>query len=136
MKKTTNKIQEHYMIAKAHLEALEDREKELEHQYIIENGITNPDGSIPDYIYCIEDKEVFDKANEAQAATIEASGLWQEILAARTTLSIAEEKLIEYGLSIAPAKQREILKKAVKENYTTRLKVIDLVLKLDVSTVK
>jgi len=136
MKKTTNKIQEQYMLAKACLETLEDKENELEHQYIIDKGIINPDGSIPDRIYCIEDEEVFNKANEEQAATAEASGLWQEILAARSNLSAAEAKLIEYGLSIIPAKEHDILKKAVKENYTTRLKVIDMVLKLDVSTVK
>lgn len=136
MKKTTNKIQEHYMFAKAHLETLEDKENELERQYIIDNGIINPDGSIPEHIYCIEDDETFNKANEEQAVTAEASGLWQEILSAREILSIAESKLIEYGLSIAPAMQRDILKKAVKENYTTRLKVIDMVLKIDVSTVK
>ena len=64
MKKTTNKIQKLYMLAKAHLEALEDKEKELERQYILDNGIINPDGSIPNYIYCIEDEEVFSKANE------------------------------------------------------------------------
>ncbi len=136
MKKTTNKIQELYMLAKAHLEALEDKEKELERQYILDNGIINPDGSIPNYIYCIEDEEVFSKANEEQAATAEASGLWQEILTARANLTVAEAKLIEYGLSIIPAKERDILKKAAKENYTTHQKVIDMVLKLDVSTVK
>lgn len=131
-----NKIQEHYMLAKAHLEALEDKENELERQYIIDNSIINPDGSIPEHIYCIEDEEIFNKANEEQAAKAEVSGLWQEILAARGILSIAEAKLIEYGLSIAPDNQRDILERAVKENYTTRLKVIDMVLKLDVSTIK
>ena len=136
MKKTTNKIQKLYMLAKAHLEALEDKEKELERQYILDNGIINPDGSIPNYIYCIEDEEVFSKANEEQAATAEASGLWQEILTARANLTVAEAKLIEYGLSIIPAKERDILKKAAKENYTTHQKVIDMVLKLDVSTIK
>jgi len=136
MKKTTNKIQEQYILAKAHLEILEDKENELERQYIIDNGIINSDGSIPNRIYCIENEEVFNKINEEQAAIADASGLWQEILAARAALSIAEAKLIEYGLSIAPAAQREVLKKAVRENYTTRLKLINMVLRLDVSTVK
>lgn len=124
------------MLTKAHLEVLKDKENEMERQYIIDNCIINPDGSIPEHIYCIEDEEVFNKANEEQATLAEASGLWQEILSARAALSVAEAKLIEYGLSIAPNKQREILKNAVKENYTARLKVIDMVMKLDVSTVK
>lgn len=136
MKKTTNKTQTLYMLAKARLQVLEDREKELEHQYIVDNEITNQDGTVPNYIYCIDSEEVFNKANEAQSTTIEASGLWREILAAKEALKIAEERLIEYGLSIAPDKQRAILEKAVKENYTTRLKIIDLVLRLDASTVK
>lgn len=46
-----------------------------------------------------------------------------------------EEKLLEYGLSLTPGAERDILKKAVKENYTIRQKVIDLTLQLDAATV-
>lgn len=124
------------MLAKAYLETLEDKENEQEHQYIIDKGIINPDGSIPERIYCIEDDLVFKKANEEEAATVEALALRKEMITAKKALSVAESKLIEYGLSLAPAKERDILKKSVKDNYTTRLKVIDIVLKLDVSSVK
>jgi len=136
MKKTTNKFQDAYMIAKAYLETLEAQEREADHQYIIDHGIKNPDGSIPECIYCIEDEETFDRANAEQAAITEKSGLWNQILSARAGLEIAEEKLIQYGLSIAPEHEREVLMKAVKEDYTVRMKVINLVLNLDVSTVK
>ena len=44
--------------------------------------------------------------------------------------------MIAYGLSIAPAGIRDTLERGVKENYTIRLKVIDAVFHLDVSTVK
>lgn len=47
-----------------------------------------------------------------------------------------EEVMIAYGLSIAPAGIRATLERGVKENYTIRLKVIDAVFHLDVSTVK
>ena len=47
-----------------------------------------------------------------------------------------EEVMIAYGLSIAPADIRATLERGVKENYTIRLKVIDAVFHLDVSTVK
>ena len=47
-----------------------------------------------------------------------------------------EEAMIAYGLSIAPAGIRATLERGVKENYTIRLKVIDAVFHLDVSTVK
>lgn len=136
MRKTTNKIQEAYIKAKAILETLEAREKEVDHQYIVDHGIKNPDGSIPELIYCIEDEEIFEKANAEQVAMIEKSGLWGQILAARSALKATEEKLIEYGLSLASAKEREILTKAVKENYKVRIEVIDLAFRLDVSTVK
>lgn len=136
MKKTTDKFQDAYMIAKAYLETLEAQEREADHRYIIDHGIKNSDGSTPEYIYCIEDEGTFDRANIDQAAIIEKSGLWNEILAARAGLEIAEEKLIRYGLSIVPRHEREVLTKAVKEDYTVRTKVINLALRLDVTTVK
>ena len=136
MKKTTNAIQEAYMMAKAILETLEAEEKQLEHQYIIDNGITNSDGSIPEAIYCVDDEAIFDKANEEESKMVEDSGLWAKILAAREALKAAENNMVEYGLSIAPAKVREVLSKEAQTNYTTKQKLIDLVLKLDVSTVR
>lgn len=63
------------------------------------------------------------------------AGLEEEMNTARAALRATEDKLIEYGLSIVPAKTREILQKAVKENAYTRFKVIDLAFRLDVSTV-
>lgn len=136
MKKTTNAIQEHYMIAKAHLETLETQERMIDRQYIIDNGITNPDGSTPRQTYCINDEAMFDDAINKVGEILESSGLWSEILTAREVLKIAEAKLIQYGLSIAPAGVRKTLEDSAKTNYTTRLKIIDLVMKLDASTVK
>lgn len=136
MKKTTNKIQENYMKAKAVVKAIEARQEEIERQYIADKGIVNPDGSVPELLYCMEDGAAFDKANEECSAIIVAAGLENELNAARAILKAAEEKMIEYGLSIAPAGVREVLQKAVKENACTRMKVIDLVFRLDASTVR
>ena len=136
MKKTTNKVQETYTKAKARVEAMESRESEMERQYIADNGIVNPDGSIPELIYCMDDQAAFEKANEEFSAAVVSSGLEAEMNAARDALRAAENRLIEYGLSIAPGGVRETLQKAVKENACTRFKVIDLVFKLDVSTVR
>ena len=47
----------------------------------------------------------------------------------------AEDRLIEYGISIAPAGIRATLTKGAKDNYAARQKLIDLVLRLDISTV-
>jgi hypothetical protein len=137
MTRTYNKIQETYMLAKAHLEILEDQEKKADHQFVLDKGITNPDGSIPEYLYCIDDDELFEKAS-AEYDTLDDNGLWNDILEARKLLKEAEENLIQYGLSIMPARysrEREMLKREVSENYTTRKKFIDLTINLDSRTV-
>lgn len=134
MKRTTNKVQREYMAAKALVQTLEDREREIERAYISAHSITNPDGSTPERIYCIMDDAVFDKANEETSAEIAACGLEVEHNAAKAALEAAEDRMIEYGLSIAPAGIRSTLAKGAKSNYTTRQKLIDLVFRLDVST--
>lgn len=135
MKNTTNKIQRNYMAAKALVKTLEAREKEIEQEYIKRNCITNPDGTTPECVYCIEDEETFDRANKETAKIVEDSGLWAEMLEARELEKQAGNELIKYGLSLAPAHIADTLNRAAKTNYTTRLKIIDLAMKLDVSTV-
>lgn len=128
-----SKAQEVYMLAKAHLETLEDQEKELERQYIIDNGIKNPDGSIPDSIYCIDDDETFNRVNEATAKIAEEIGLWAEIQEAREMLKQAEENLINWGLSIVKKDMPKSLFQTLQNGlnrYKIRKQVIDLTLKL------
>ena len=132
---TTNSAQRAYMLAKAHLQALRNQEAEIERAYIAAQGIHNGDGTIPERVYCIDDMETFDRANEETSAEIEGSGLWADILAAEEALKAAEDVMIAYGLSIVPAGIRATLERGIKENYTIRLKVIDAVFHLDVSTV-
>lgn len=135
MKSTTNKIQKAYMIAKARVQEIESRQEEIERKYIADKGIVNPDGSVPDYVWCMDDDAAFDKANEEVGALIAAAGLESEAKAARAALKSAEDRLIAYGLSLAPAGVRATLERGVKQNADTRQKVIDLTFKLDVSTV-
>lgn len=134
--KTTNKYQRNYMLAKSLLETLRLSAEETERKYIADHGIINADGSIPERIYCIDDESVFDKANEAMGKLFEESGMQKDLNEADDTLKKAENDLIAYGLSLAPKAQRDTLTKASATNYTTRQKIIDLVLKLDVSTVR
>ena len=135
-KSTTNSAQRAYMLAKAHLQALREQEAEIERAYIVAHGIHNADDTIPERVYCIDDAETFDRASEETAAKIEGSGLWADILAAEESIKAAEDAMIAYGLSIAPAGIRDTLERGVKENYTIRLKVIDAVFRLDVSSVR
>lgn len=133
-----NKQQKAYLQAKAKLEALEQQENEVDRLYIIEKGIKNPDGSIPTRTYMIKDDELADKAIDDVGKILVESGLWAKILEARKELKAVEENLINYGLSIIPerlASEKETLARAAKTNYTVRRKIIDLVLRLDTSTV-
>ena len=135
-----NKQQKAYALAKAKYEALKDAALEIEQRYIAEHNIVNADGEIPTAIYCIDDDEIFDKANEATAPEIDALG----IVEAEKTLRDAEDALINYGLSIMPtanAAERETLRNCCfgVNGATLRLKirqqVLDLVFKLNTRTV-
>ena len=128
-----SKYQNAYLLAKANLEALEEQEKEIEHNYIITNKIKNIDSSIPERVYCIEDEIIFDKVNIDVSKITEDCGLWNEILKAKELLKKEEDKLITWGLNRVkkdlPSKAYETLLKGMKE-YTTRCKLIDLSLKV------
>ena len=135
MKKTTNKFQRAYMVAKARVQEIESRHEDIEKKYIADKGIVNPDGSAPEFLWCMDDDAAFDKANEEFAALISAAGLESGLNAARDALKAAEDRLIAYGLSLAPASVRATLEQGVKQNATIRQKVIDAAYRLDVSTV-
>ena len=135
MKNTMNKIQRAYMIAKARVQEIESQQEEIEKKYIADKGIVNPDGSTPEFLWCMDDDAAFDKANEEFAALISAAGLETALNAARDALKAAEDRLITYGLSLAPAGVRATLERGVKQNATIRQKVIDATYRLDVSTV-
>lgn len=135
MKRTANKFQRAYMVAKACVQEVESRQEVIEKKFIADNGIVNPDGSVPEFLYCMEDDAAFEKANAECAALIASAGLEEELNAARAALKAAEDRLIAYGLSLAPAGVRATLEKAVRNNAATRAKVLDLTFRLDVSTV-
>ena len=113
MKKTMNKFQRAYMIAKARVQEIESRQEEIEKKYIADNGIVNPDGSTPEFLWCMDDDAAFDKANEAVSALISAASLESGLNAARDALKAAEDRLIAYGLSLAPASVRATLERGV-----------------------
>lgn len=135
MKQTMNKAQRDYLDAKAKFEALVAREKGMEQAYIAAHGIVNPDGSTPERIYCIDDDTAFEQANVEFPAQVAACGLEAEYDTARVALRAAEDRLIEYGLSLAPVSVRGTLEQGMKEKHAVRQKLIDLTLCLDVSTV-
>ena len=135
MKKTMNKAQRAYMIAKARVQEIESQQEEIEKKYIADKGIVNPDGSTPDFLWCMDDDAAFDKAIEEFSALISAAGLESALNAARDDLKAAEDNLISYGLSLAPAGVRATLERGVKQSAATRQKLIDLTFRLYASTV-
>lgn len=136
MKRSSNNIQRAYMVAKARVQEVESLQDAAEKKFIADNGIVNPDGSVPEFLYCMEDDAAFEKANAECAALIASAGLEEELNAARAALKTAEDRLIAYGLSLAPAGVRATLEDAVQRNAATRAKVLDLAFRLDVSTVR
>lgn len=134
--RTYNKQQNDYMKAQALLETLEEEAKEVEQQFIIDNNIKNPDGSTPTRTWAIDDDELAEKAIEGFGAIFDESELGRSLTAARMTFKEAEEKLLSYALSIAPAGPRATLEKATKTNWKIREQIIEAVLKLDTRTVK
>ena len=135
MKTTMNKVQRAYMVAKARVHEIESQQEEIEKKYIADHGITNPDGSTPEYVWCIDDEATFNKANSELSALIISAGLEDGLNAARAALKTAEDRLIAYGLSLAPAGVRATLERGVNQNAVTRQKVLDATFRLDVSTV-
>ena len=136
MKRSSNNIQRAYMVAKARVQEVESLQDAAEKKFIADNGIVNPDGSVPEFLYCMEDDAAFEKANAECAALIASAGLEEELNAARAALKTAEDRLFAYGLSLAPAGVRATLEDAVQRNAATRAKVLDLAFRLDVSTVR
>jgi hypothetical protein len=135
-RKTLAYLQGRYMVAKAFLETLECKAAESERQYIADRGIKNPDGSMPERIYCIEDDAVFSEAIAEYCEIFDSSRLGRDIAETRELVKYLEKYLIEFGLKMAPAKQREVLERAVKKDAAIRQKLVDLVFRLDASTVK
>lgn len=131
-----NQYQKEYADAKAAVLAIEEVTAEIERKYIISQEIVNPDMSIPERIYCIEDEEAFEHANQECSETIVSMGLEEEMNRAKTALTAAEDALIAYGLSIAPKELKETLSKGISSDYTIRCKMIEIVFRLDTSTVK
>lgn len=131
-----NKYQKQYAIAKASVQAIEEAISKVEHDYIMDRGIVNPDNSIPEHIYCINEISLFDKTNQECSELIIAMGLEEGFNKSKKNLRNAEEALIAYGISNAPVGLKETLSKGVDADYDIRKKMVDVVFRFDATTVK
>ena len=129
-------ICEKVLIAKAHLQTLEEIHLEAEKQFIIDNKIVNSDGKVPQRFFMMDNETEMEKQCIMFEEIPENQQQWLEIIEAKRILKEAEQNLIDYALNIIPLPQKEkqVLENGAKTNYTIRQKIIDLVMKLDVST--
>lgn len=135
-KRKYSKPQQFYMIAKANLKVAEHSHNTAEIAFLKNKGILNPDGTAPKLIYMIEDETEMEAVGAEFDEIPENKHMWEEILAAREALKIAEVKIIDYALNVVPIpkKEKDILTESAKTNYTTQQKLIEIVMSLDVST--
>ena len=120
-KQKMNSIQVHYIVAKAAWQAVKEVQVEKYNDFLRLKGITEDDVTDDNFEAYSAEYDVFAKAE------IENTAL------AWNNYKTAEQAVIDFGLSIAPVKIRETLANGVKR-LKERNWMIDLVLKLDVST--
>ncbi|MBR1980928.1 hypothetical protein [Candidatus Proelusimicrobium excrementi] len=130
-----NKEQTDYIETKKALDALEAREKELEAAFVKSLGVTNEDGSVPSRTWAIDDDAIADQAIDDFGVLVEECGLWKELCEAKEAFQAAEERLVNYALSLIPCKKEREILTAASSNLKYRIQIIETVMKLDTKTV-
>ena len=114
-----------YLEAKAAYEAAIEMMNEFEENFLAERGYTIKRA------FAIENEEEFDRINLELGYVFENNGMSAIRYEACEKKVAAEEKLIEFALSIVPDKEKAILHEAAKTNWKTRQQIIDLALKYE-----
>lgn len=131
MRRKYNREQKEYIETKKALEALEAREKEMEAAFVKSLGVVNEDGTVPSRTWAIDDASIADQAIDDFGALVEGCGLWAELCKAKEEFQAAEEKLVNYAISLVPCRrEREILTTSAS-NLKYRIKIIETVMKFD-----
>lgn len=128
-----NDVQKEYALAKAAAETIESVYDEAEEKFILESGYRNPDGTVPKHLYMIEDDEAFEKLCNEYASHPDNN--WDDVNKAKEVLHQAEERLIDFALSIVPASVRSRLQEG-RNIVKVREKLIDAAFRLDTTTIK
>ena len=133
----TSRPQRMYLNAEEAVKNAKGRLEEAERRYLIQKGIVNPDGSVPERIFQIEDEETFNTICETFEDVPAHRELSNDLHEAKLLLKYAEENLLYYALKVVPlpAELRKALSELAEKNYNARMSILDLVLQLDVSTV-
>ena len=124
-----NKQQKAYSVAEIKLKAAEAVLKAREKSFLKLRG--RPESCL----YEIDDDQTFDALLIEFYEDPEIVNMADDIEAHRTALNTAEDELIEYALSIAPAGLRETLRRGAATRATIRKELIQATMKLDTETV-
>ena len=123
-----------YMAAKALYETEAQTQKSLEKAWLKSIGAKNEDGTTPDSLWAYDGpEEDFDRIYTAYENSISMQAAAMRVDLALKDLKQAEEKLVDFALSIAPANIRDVLQ-ANRRKWKVRQKIIDLAFRLDAST--
>lgn len=114
-----------YLKVKAIVTELNAEIENITIRYIKEHNITNSNGKIPKYIWCIEDEDLFEKSSTEVDKIITSSGLGSLLLYYETILSAIEEQMIDEGLSILGVKE---LKNIISKDLTAKHQLVNLIL--------
>jgi hypothetical protein len=122
-----NRVQKNYMASEAALKEIEAALAEKELKFLQSRGRKEA------HVWAIEEEAIFDLLNVEFSATVK--GMAAARTAARLALKDAENALIEYALSLAPAGIRETLRQGARDYLKIRKDLIDTAMRLDTSTV-
>lgn len=134
-----NAEQKAYALARAAYQLAKDEIKRYEQDFIVRENVHNQDGSVPDHIWALDtdfDEDYFDGLCDKLYAEEGFRALCDAETEAYKNLQAAEDKLIDFSLSLPmPADVRKTLSEHRKD-YKVRDRLIDLAFRLDTRTVK
>lgn len=132
-----NKQQKAYALARAAYQLAKDEIKRYEQDFIIREKVRNKDGSVPKSVWALDtdDEDYFDELCDKLYAEDGFKSLYEAETDAFKNLQAAEERLIDYGLSLPmPENIRKTLSEHRKD-YKVRDRLIDLTFQLNTKTV-
>lgn len=131
-----SRIQRAYALAKAQHDAIKAENERIEAEFCAKRGYLTGEGNPALHVWMIDDETIFEAANEGFCTLNEQGG--NDEIKAREALRLAEDALIEWGLSIMPvgmAKERDALIRESGRQLKVRVQLIDLAFRLDARTI-
>ena len=131
--KTLSLEQAAYLAALANYDAIDAASAQAEADFLAASGAKDASGQTPARLFMIAELDEFERlCTEFENSPF---NLANDLQIAAQLLTAAEEALLAWALDLAPEPIRAVLAKGISDSCATRKKLIDLALRLDVSTV-